>query len=259
MDIGVALQEARDRAGLSSAELAKRAGTSQPAVAKYERGRAVPSWRMLDRLLETCGYSARLRLQPRHFEIDRELDSLLGIPPGERLRRRSGVVDTIAVLASPVVVVGAAALLAHGVPVAVEALDLAVGTTAAEVEGAVTLLERVFARYTPAYYDDPLPSRVVPETITLPGRRRLRTSTGPVVLWPGHLAAVRERAGGVPVPAGMVWVAALRDIEPPVEDADLVRRYLDRLATRLQPSEPAVAAAGAVPSPDLGDLWSLGE
>ncbi len=52
------------------------------------------------------------------------------------------------------------------------------------------------------------------------------------MLWPGHLAAVRNRAVGVPVDDGIVWVAALGDIEPPAEDADLVRRYLDRLATR---------------------------
>lgn len=232
MNIGAALRDARDLAGLSQAEVARRAGTSQSAIAKYEGGRAVPSWRMLDRLLDACGYSARLRLQPRHFEIDRELESLLTTPPGERLRERSSAVETIAALGSPVVIVGAAALVAHGVPVAVEALDLAVGTTEAEVEGAVRLLERIYAHYVPTGYDDPLPSRPVAETVTLPGRRRLRTPLEPVVLWPGHLAAVMDRAVGVPIDEGMVWVAALSDIVPPAEDADLVRRYLDRLASR---------------------------
>ena len=277
MDIRSALREARDQAGLSQAEMARRAGTTQPAVAAYEGGRAVPSWRALDRLLEVCGFSARLRLQPRHFDIDRELDAMLAQPPGERLLARSSLVLTIASLDSPVVVVGAAALVAHGVPVQVQALDLAVGTTPAEVDGAVRLLQKVFARYTPTDFEDPLPGWVVPETVTLPGRRRLRTPLEQVELWPGHLSAVRDRAVGVPLGEGTVWVAALPDVEPPAEDADLVRRYLDRLAVRSRQSERVVpplfdgdepqlgidgshvGVARGVPGLDLGDLWSLSE
>lgn len=232
MDVGATLRQARDRAGLSQAEVARRAGISQPAVAKYERDRAIPSWRALDRLLEVCGFSARLRLQPRHFEIDKELDDVLAIAPGERLSRRSFVVDRIAELGSPVVLLGAAALLAHGVPLPVETLDLAVGTTEEEVAGTLALLEKVHARYVPSGYDDPLPRWMVAETVTLPGRRRLATPMEQVELWPGHLAAVRDRAVGVPVGEGEVWVAALSDVDPPAEDADLVRRYLDRLSAR---------------------------
>lgn len=179
-------------------------------------------------------------------------------------------------MGSPVVVVGAAALVAHGVPVPVEALDLAVGTTPSEVDGAVLLLEKVYARYEPTGYD-PLPGWMVPETVTLPGRRRLRTPLEQVELWPGHLSAVRDRAVGVPMGEGTIWVAALRDIEPPAGDADLVRRYLDRLAVRSRQSELVVhplldgqiaqarvdrshvGVGGGVPGLDLGDLWSLGE
>lgn len=187
---------------------------------------------MLDRLLEICGFSARLRLQPRHFEVDNDIDVLLAIPPEERLSQRSPIVEIVAMLGSPVVIVGAAAFVVHGVPLPVETLELGVGTTDDEVRGAIALLTKLYAEYVPVTYDDPLPSRIVPATITLPGRRRLHTPVQPVVLWPGCLAALRQRAVAVPVGQAQVWVAALSDLEPPAEDADLVRRYLDRLAAR---------------------------
>jgi transcriptional regulator with XRE-family HTH domain len=56
------VREARRRAGLTQAELARRAGTSQPAVARYERGRAVPDIATLARLVQACGFELRLEL-----------------------------------------------------------------------------------------------------------------------------------------------------------------------------------------------------
>lgn len=49
------IHDARDAAGYSQAELARRAGTSQPAVARYEAGAVSPSVKTLDRLLRACG------------------------------------------------------------------------------------------------------------------------------------------------------------------------------------------------------------
>lgn len=166
------------------------------------------------------------------MEIDRELDAALAKSPAERLWKWELILERVAELDSPVVVTGAAAHLAHGVPVPVEAVDLAVGTEPADVTGAVRLLEALGARYHPASFDDPVPSFPTAETVTVPGRRRLMTPMGAVVVWPGALASVRERAVGVQLGDGIVWVAALSDIEPPAEDADLVRRYLERLGAR---------------------------
>ncbi|MHB8463659.1 MAG: helix-turn-helix domain-containing protein, partial [Acidimicrobiales bacterium] len=45
----------RCRAGLTQDELARRAGTSQPAINRYERGRAVPSAATLERIARACG------------------------------------------------------------------------------------------------------------------------------------------------------------------------------------------------------------
>jgi transcriptional regulator with XRE-family HTH domain len=56
------VREARERAGLSQAELAARAGTSQSAVARYERARALPDLPTLHRIVAACGFELRLEL-----------------------------------------------------------------------------------------------------------------------------------------------------------------------------------------------------
>lgn len=60
MDGGLLIREARLRAGLTQAELARRAATSQPAIARYERGDVSPRVDTLDRIVRACG----LELQP---------------------------------------------------------------------------------------------------------------------------------------------------------------------------------------------------
>jgi len=64
MDTADLLREARRAAGLSQAELARRAGTSQPAIARYESGAASPSVRTLERLLYSLGRRLRLAAEP---------------------------------------------------------------------------------------------------------------------------------------------------------------------------------------------------
>ena len=56
------LREARRRKGLSQAELAARAGTSQPVISAYEHGRRDPTTRTLRRLVAAAGSSLELRL-----------------------------------------------------------------------------------------------------------------------------------------------------------------------------------------------------
>jgi len=57
MNIATLLREARRACGLTQAELAARAGTSQPAVNRYERGAALPSLPTLERLVRAAGRS----------------------------------------------------------------------------------------------------------------------------------------------------------------------------------------------------------
>lgn len=70
MNTGTLIREARKGAGLTQAALAARAGTSQPAVARYEAGTSSPSVATLERLLAAAGATLDLTVHP----VDRRLD-----------------------------------------------------------------------------------------------------------------------------------------------------------------------------------------
>ncbi len=55
MDAAALIKEARARAGLTQAQLAQAAGTSQPTLAAYESGAKSPSVRTLDRIVRAAG------------------------------------------------------------------------------------------------------------------------------------------------------------------------------------------------------------
>lgn len=57
------LIEARSRAGLTQAELAKRMGTSQSTVARLESGAAKPSLSTLKRFAQATGARVRITLE----------------------------------------------------------------------------------------------------------------------------------------------------------------------------------------------------
>jgi len=54
-DIGVKIQAARRRSNLTQAEVAKSAGTNTNYYAKLERGEAVPSLKMLEKVVKALG------------------------------------------------------------------------------------------------------------------------------------------------------------------------------------------------------------
>jgi len=81
------VRELRLTAGLSQRGLARRAGTSQPAVARYERGVATPSWETLQRLAGACGQRVTIGAEAAPDPHDVELAGLLlRLTPAERLR-----------------------------------------------------------------------------------------------------------------------------------------------------------------------------
>ncbi len=90
VDVGDAIRLVRQRAGLSQAQLANLAATSQGAVADYERGRKVPSFATFRRLLDAVGAVVVVRhAGGDEFEFGQSLEH-----PGIRVlwERRSEVV-----------------------------------------------------------------------------------------------------------------------------------------------------------------------
>jgi len=63
VEVGRLLRDARGRAGLDQAELARRAGTTQTYVSRVERGATVPSLPTLERLLAAMGLRLRLQVE----------------------------------------------------------------------------------------------------------------------------------------------------------------------------------------------------
>jgi predicted nucleotidyltransferase/DNA-binding XRE family transcriptional regulator len=80
------LRKARHEAGLTQAELADRAGTTQSVVSAYESGHRQPALPTLAALVEAAGYelTVGLRRQPRRL-------ARLSGPVGRRVRRRRRV------------------------------------------------------------------------------------------------------------------------------------------------------------------------
>ena len=62
---GDLIREARRRAGLTQAELADRAGTAQPAIARWESGRTAISLDDVIRLVRLCGLEVELQIVER--------------------------------------------------------------------------------------------------------------------------------------------------------------------------------------------------
>ncbi|MGI9016132.1 MAG: helix-turn-helix domain-containing protein [Euzebya sp.] len=85
------VRDARRVAGLSQRELADRAGTSQPAIARYEAGTVTPDLDTLARILHACGH----RLQIHSVVVDpvdaRQLAESISMTPARRSARNRRV------------------------------------------------------------------------------------------------------------------------------------------------------------------------
>lgn len=82
------LQTARERAGLSQRELARRARTAQSVVARIELGETSPSLPTLTRLLRAAGFQLttdvqRVEIEPSQLD---DVPRILALTPEERLR-----------------------------------------------------------------------------------------------------------------------------------------------------------------------------
>lgn len=94
-DIAAVIKRARTAAELTQAALADLAGTSQPALARYETGAAVPTLPTLERLLSACGRRLEIR-SVRSTSRSAPVTSVrgqLGRRAGELRRNRRRLLD----------------------------------------------------------------------------------------------------------------------------------------------------------------------
>ena len=85
------LREARRRAGISQAELARRAGIPRSVLSLYESGRRQPSTEALGRLLAAAGFQLRLNAASRQLDAQRAgriLEQVLDLAEALPGRRR---------------------------------------------------------------------------------------------------------------------------------------------------------------------------
>jgi transcriptional regulator with XRE-family HTH domain len=88
LEVSELLQSARQRAGMTQRQLAKKARTSQSVVARIELGETSPSWSTLVRLLKAAGFNISAGL--RRIGVDPQLlddvPRILALTPEQRLR-----------------------------------------------------------------------------------------------------------------------------------------------------------------------------
>jgi predicted nucleotidyltransferase/DNA-binding XRE family transcriptional regulator len=82
------IRRVRKDAALSQTELARRAETSQSALARYETGVAVPTLPTLERLFLACGRQLEIRDAPANGPTPPITSARAQIGPGARLLRR---------------------------------------------------------------------------------------------------------------------------------------------------------------------------
>jgi transcriptional regulator with XRE-family HTH domain len=85
-DAASLLKDARRKAGLTQAELARRLGVSQAAISKLERPGANPAVETLDRALRATGQRLKLGANPWRSGVDETLIAQqLRMSPDQRL------------------------------------------------------------------------------------------------------------------------------------------------------------------------------
>lgn len=86
LEPGRTIRDRRLARGLTQAQLALRAGTTQTALSRLERGEISPTFATIERLLFVMGESATLEVEPLGGEHDdTHLAGLLRRTPAERL------------------------------------------------------------------------------------------------------------------------------------------------------------------------------
>jgi transcriptional regulator with XRE-family HTH domain len=86
-EVGQLVREARLRSGISQRALARRAGTSQAAISRIERGLEQPTFERLEQILAGLGWHPAISLEPiaEHDAEPRRILEEEAKSPSERL------------------------------------------------------------------------------------------------------------------------------------------------------------------------------
>jgi transcriptional regulator with XRE-family HTH domain len=84
---GPLIREARLRAGLTQAELAKITGRERSVIARWEQGSVSPSIDNLLAVIHACGFDLPLALVPRDTSQDEDLEAGRLLSPERRVDR----------------------------------------------------------------------------------------------------------------------------------------------------------------------------
>jgi transcriptional regulator with XRE-family HTH domain len=90
---GDLLREARRRAGLSQAELARRAGKPTSVIGRWERNEVAPSLETLRSIIRVCGFDLHPHLVEADDSQDAAIEEALGLTAAERLARLEAWVE----------------------------------------------------------------------------------------------------------------------------------------------------------------------
>lgn len=88
MSPSLLVREARKSAGLTQAQLAERMGTTQPVIARLERGGGNPTVETVERALHAAGHQLELQAVPTDLQtVDESLiRQQLALSPADRIR-----------------------------------------------------------------------------------------------------------------------------------------------------------------------------
>jgi transcriptional regulator with XRE-family HTH domain len=92
---GDLLREARRRAGLSQAELARRAGKPTSVIGRWERDEVKPSLETLRELVGACGFEVGFRLREAGHDHDGVIEGSLRLTPSQRLAQLEAAADLV--------------------------------------------------------------------------------------------------------------------------------------------------------------------
>jgi transcriptional regulator with XRE-family HTH domain len=106
--------------------LAERAGVTQAAIARIEKGTRVPSVSTVERLLAAMGLQLAIGVEPLDAHVDAAIDRIADTPLADRIADTD--IDSILqhLTGIPYAFDGAAAALLQGAPVPVDAVYIAV-------------------------------------------------------------------------------------------------------------------------------------